>query len=404
MKIAITNPPWYFEDESGMIRYGIRAGSRWPFTITTPDGYKPFPFFMAYAHSYLLKNNFESYFIDAITAQQAYDKFFSAVDDIDPDFVVVETSTPSIQNDLSVATTLTIAGYKVILVGSHATVFADELIRQPFVYAVLKGEYEMSLLKFCNDPIGKVYKYENFDLNDLPWPYRDSNLIWKYTERTHNNIPKQISMMTSRGCPFRCTFCQWPPVIYNSKLRERSVENIENEIKYLISRFGNDIFIYLDDDTFNLKEDRTLAISRMISKYDIKWSAMCRIDTLSRDAWKEMFDCGCICVNIGIETGSPRLLEKINKRLDIGRAEQTINYLTTIGYYIHCTFTWGIPGETKDDVEFTKRLFARINVHSKQESRCIPMPGTSWWNNLSTKEKKSIDYDGFKTKKNLLDK
>ena len=190
-----------------------------------------------------------------------------------------------------------------------------------------------------------------------------------------------------------CSFCQWPPVMYNNKLRERSIENIEAEIKYLIEKYGKNIFLYFDDDTFNLKEERTLQIAKMIKKYDLKWSAMCRIDTLSKSAWKECYDCGLTYVNIGIETANSRLLKIINKKLNIKEAEDKINYLKKLGMYIHCTFTWGIPGETKEDVLETREFFKRINVQSKQESKVQPLPGTPWWKSIKSKDR--LSYDGY---------
>jgi len=394
--IAITNPPWYYYTDSGM-HIGIRAGSRWPFSISYQDDikvrYRPFPFFMAYATSYLKSNNITAHFIDSITAGHTREQFNLIIEDLNPNFILIETSSASINNDLAIASMLNSHDKKIILTGAHATVFASELISHPSIFAILKGEYEVSLLKFMKNPQPKIYGYENINLDELPFPYREDNLLFLYKEKTHNNIPFQISLIASRGCRFACSFCQWPPVMYNNKLRERSIENIEAEIRYLIEKYGENIFLYFDDDTFNLKEERTLQIARMIKKYNLKWSAMCRIDTLNKSAWKECYNCGLTCVNIGIETANSRLLKIINKKLNIKEAEDKINYLKKLGMYIHCTFTWGIPGETKENVLETREFFKRINVQSKQESKVQPLPGTPWWKSIKSKD--HLSYDGY---------
>jgi radical SAM superfamily enzyme YgiQ (UPF0313 family) len=397
--IAITNPPWYYKDENGKLRIGIRAGSRWPFTIEYQKdiGYRPFPFFMAHAMSYLLSKGIAAHFVDSITANHTYTQFFNIINDLDPQIVLIEISTPSAQNDLTIARMLHNKGRKVVLAGTHATVFADELIKLPYVDAVLKGEYEKNLLQYIETRERRIYESISLDLNSLPVPYRDDNLIWNYREKTHGNKERQISLMTSRGCPFKCIFCQWPRVMMNNKVKYLNVENVTAEIDHLVDYYGNDIFLYFDDDTFNFLEDRTLKIGEGIAKHGLEWSAMCRIDTLSKEAWTELYKMGLHYINIGIETANPELLETVGKKLDIVEAEEMIAHLKNIGMYIHGTFTYGIPGETPEDQQRTKEFFQRTHLDSKQESQCMPLPGTIWYNSLS-EEEKNMDFDGYRNR------
>jgi radical SAM superfamily enzyme YgiQ (UPF0313 family) len=396
-RVALVNAPWNYIDKSGNRRWGVRAGSRWPFTIDHPGGYKPFPFFLAYATSFIQKHGFKTLFVDSITARHTYEQFFNIIRDFNPHYTVVETSTPSIDNDLLIAKQLRQdIGCKVILTGTHATVFADELIKLPYVYAVLKGEYEQSLLRFLESGETGVYDYfQTKDLDTLPFPYRDDNLMWLYTEKVHGWQTRQVSMMTSRGCPYGCIFCQWPTVMYNKKYRHRSVLNIHEEIEYLIDRFGPDLFIYFDDDTFNLSERRAVFIGRVLSLFGLPWGAMCRIDTMSEEGWKKLVQCGLKSVFIGIETASAQLMNTIDKKLDLEKAEYYINLLKRLGVRVHASFTFGIPGENEADLLLTRNFYSRIKVDSKQESKCIAMPGTKMWEMLGKPGASEYNFDGY---------
>jgi radical SAM superfamily enzyme YgiQ (UPF0313 family) len=133
---------------------------------------------------------------------------------------------------------------------------------------------------------------------------------------------------------------------------------------------------------------------------------MCRIDTLSKEAWKYVFDRGLKYANIGIETGSPPLLEKLNKKLDINEAEEKVKYLNDLGMYVHLTFGWGTPGETQEDIEKTKEFYKRVNCASKQQSFIVPLPGTKYDEMIQKGEVEYTgDFDGYKKRHglNILD-
>jgi len=403
-KIIVANPPWYYKDKHGKFWFGIRSGSRWPFSVHFRkdyiNRYRPFPFWLAYAYSVLEKNNIDVHWLDSITLGDTYTLFFEKVKSIAPDYLFFEMTTPSIENDIFLINELHSLGIKVLVGGAHASVFYKELLKIESIYAIFIGQYEFSLLDFFNSGcVRGIYESREFNLDDLPFPYRDDN-IWLYRERTHDMMPFQISMLTSRGCPFNCIFCQWPRVMYRDKVKFRSIENIENEVKYLVNRYGDDIFIYFDDDTFNLNEDRTIEISKILKKYGLLWSAMCRIDTISEDGWIKLIDNGLYSVNVGIESANKNVLQSIGKKLDIIEAKERIKMLVKRGVYVHLTFTYGVPGETEEAVKETKNFFEEVGAQSKQESKCIPLPGTIWWDTLDETEREKylsnmINFDGY---------
>lgn len=396
--ILVANQPWYFySDEEEKWQFGVRGGSRWPHTLDRPGGYKPFPFYLSYTDAYLNDlPNINSEFLDAITKRWSYTQFYNVVDFINPEYVLLETSTPSINNDLEIAEKLYNKGYKIILGGTHATVFAEKLIENDFVFAIVKGEMEKPTAKVLRTGEPGIYDYDIIeDLDELPHPTRQSD-IWLYQERTHGYIPRQINLMTSRGCPFNCGFCQWPTVYNNKNFRQRSVESVRDEIEQLVERYGNDIFIYFDDDTFNIGDERVKRIADILDENNLDWSAMCRVDTLEKETWKYAAERGLKAVNLGIESASQKVLDTIGKNLDISEVEKTLNYMNELGIYIHLTFTHGVPGETEEDFEKTQKFYNRVDVQSKQESRMIAMPGTDFYEDMTEEERRKLNYDGLK--------
>lgn len=378
MRVLLSNPPWF---EDGGERWGIRAGSRWPFTVKCgQDSYKPFPFLMAYATSVLQQHGIEAYLVDSILSRESERSWEFRLQRIPFDYVVIETSSPSIENDLRLAEIA--ARYsKVVLAGPHVTVFADEVIKKPFVYAVLKGEYEKSLLKLVQTGEPGVYDYDiTKDVDSLPFPFRDHS-VYLYQDRFPVSPPgPQLQMWASRGCPYRCIFCLWPPVMYNSRLyRPRSPQNILDEIDNVLTRFPRFRSIYFDDDTFNIGDERIQELSRGLKEIGLPWQAMCRADTTSLETFRVMWESGCNAVKFGVESGSPRMIEVIQKNLDLDTVRKVVKELRSWGMFVHLTFTWGIPGETEEDRQMTWDLIRELNPDTFQQSRCIAFPGTPFW-------------------------
>ncbi|MBI4652605.1 hypothetical protein HY745_15290, partial [Candidatus Desantisbacteria bacterium] len=257
MRVLLSNPPWFIE---GGNRWGIRAGSRWPFTLPCGSGYYPFPFLMSHAASYLRENGIEAYMVDSILTRESYNSFIKRIKEIKFDWVIIETSTPSIEHDLKLCEDISKYS-KVALSGPHATTFAEELIKKPYIKAILKGEYEKNSLELLRTGEEKVYDYNlTEDINTLPFPYRDYS-IYNYAD--HFPVtPKgpQLQIWGSRGCPFKCVFCLWPPIMYKNKYRARKPSNILEEIKVTLKNFPKFRSIYFDDDTFNIGKDRMMEI------------------------------------------------------------------------------------------------------------------------------------------------
>ncbi|NTV29166.1 MAG: radical SAM protein [Candidatus Omnitrophica bacterium] len=416
MKILLANLPW----KKGR-NWGVRAGSRWPH-IKTPleSGYLPFPFFLAYAAALLQREGFMARVVDAIAEEISVDEFMGIVRDGKWDLLVVETSTPSLLNDMEVISRLP-ADLPVVLCGPEASIRTPDFLEQhPAVRFVMAGEYEMTLLDLVrslaekrklSEVSGLVWKegaavrinpprplLENLD--DLPWPMREGLPMHRYNDRPGGIPAPSVQMWSSRGCPYQCAFCAWPQLMYgNRRYRTRGIVNVVDEMEYLVRKAGFRS-IYFDDDTTNIGKLRMAEFAREIMRRELKvpWAMMARADIMDEDMLLALRAAGLEAVKYGVESADQRLLDNIGKGMDLAKAERMIRFTKSLGIKTHLTFSFGLPGETKETVQKTIDLALELDPDSLQFSINTAFPGTSYYRELELKgfvvSSDPKDYDG----------
>lgn len=393
MKILFSNLPWW-STENDRLRQGIRAGSRWPFTKIAahhPDyfrfgGYLPYPFFLGHSAGWTksLLPGAEVEVRDSIARGETYATFAIALQADKPDWMVIETATPSWPHDQDIIRKLVAPlGIKVLLCGTlpeaeHASILESF----PCVHAILRGEYDKLVAKAIAGE-REVYEHELLSATEMlfpPFPMWDEHCRTNYWDPcpSGQKFP-QLQLWTSRGCPYKCCFCVWPAVMTGNDplgeskrtVRLHSPEYVESYIRYLRSKVDYQS-VYFDDDTFNLNQKHTRAICEVMRRVGLPWSAMCRADTVDRDTWTLMRDSGCFGVKIGFESGSQWVLDHIvNKRLDIKKAVDVCGYLQKeLGMKVHTTWTIGLPGESSEQQQETLALIRRMyddNSHTTHQ-------------------------------------
>ena len=351
VKTLFLSAPWYNENE-----YMIKCGSRWPWIVKAPKPppetrglYNPFPFFMMYTAAYLSVSRVADVFVyDAGARNHTYKMFYDVVGEVDPEIVIMEVTTPSIGKDLDIARELKKKGIEIALSGTHASVFADELIKLPYIDYILKGEYEVSSYEMCLMRTKKVYESHRIEhLDSLPSPYLTTDdSIYLYTDTFGFNFSMpQLQVWTSRGCPSRCSFCSWNHTMTNHNYRQRSVKSIGKELTASIRKWKFKSVLF-DDDTFNVGDKRVQEMCDFMDKVDINWQAMVKIDACSKHAFGIMRHSGCDGLKIGIETFSQRGLDALNKGGNADRNFETCDYLLDLGYNVFLSCIGNIPGET----------------------------------------------------------
>lgn len=285
---------------------------------------------------------------------------------------------------------------KIVLGGPHVHLFPDETIRLPEVDFLMQGEGEIAfkaLLDALAEPAlwaevpGLVYQDgagktvnngiapSTEDLDSLGFPARHLLDVSMYTSLLgrDNTI---TTMFTSRGCPFRCTFCDRPfsPVL--SGFRWRSPEHIADEIESCIALGINEAFIY--DDTFTVRKDRVHALADELirRKLDFRWDVRAHVNTINPDLLKHMAEAGCDRIHYGVESGNDRMLRVIRKNTDVERIKRAVGWTKAAGLEVLAYFIIGQQTETAADIEDTMRLARELDPNYAHFTIFCPYPGT----------------------------
>ncbi len=403
MKILLANPPWITKDG-----YGVRAGSRWPFISSLEKngkrGYVPFPFFLSYAVSFLKKHKKNVILIDAVAEGLTDAVFLERIKNYSPNVVVLETSSPSINADILIASSIKnkSKNIKIVLAGPHVSIFPFQILEKyDYIDYILIGEYEYTLLDLI-DCLEKGEGYFNVlslayregdmikinkrrptirDLNSLPWPERESLAIYNYNDGFCDLPKPNVQIMASRGCPFQCSFCLWPQVMYNEhNYRKRDPKKVVDEMIWLINKYDFKA-IYFDDDTFNIDRKYVCDICNEIKNRNFKtpWAIMARADLMDEELLKFLKQSGLYAVKYGIESADNEILDRCDKDMNLERSIQSIKVSKELGIKVHLTFCLGLPGENEQSIKKTIRFIEEISPDSFQFSLATPFPGTKYF-------------------------
>ena len=404
MRVFLGNGPWY---RPGY--YGVRAGSRWPHYETEGCPYMPFPFYLGYAAALLEREGFDCLLVDGIAERTTEEDFISRACAFNPDLIVLEVSTPSIETDLRQAKAIKgrCPKAKIALGGLHLLEESEDfLANQDYVDFTLKGEYDYTVFELakalngegaldsvaglsCLDPETGASRFNGQrevirDLDALPWPARHHLPMYSYHDHPGGIPGPSLQMWSSRGCPFKCVFCVWPQVMYDGHLyNTRNPVDVVDEIEWCVNKWGFKSF-YFDDDTFNIGKKRLLKLADEIAKRDLglPWAAMCRADTSDKETLREMKKAGLVAVKYGVESASQELVDAAEKNLDLAKVEEMVRYTQELDINVHLTFSFGLPGETHETAMKTIGWSQKLNPDSIQYSIMTPFPGSKFYKQL----------------------
>jgi anaerobic magnesium-protoporphyrin IX monomethyl ester cyclase len=184
------------------------------------------------------------------------------------------------------------------------------------------------------------------------------------------------SLMHSRGCPWRCGFCS-SRRFWNERVRFRSADNVVDEILKVHKDFGIRVFTFWDD-AFTIDRRLTEALCEAILRSPLKiaWRTATRLDLLDDSMLRLMRRAGCFQVELGIETGSPRMSEIIRKDIDLALAPEIIDKANRHGIACGVFLMAGFPDETRDDLLQTLAFMKRIKPAEIVLNILDPMPGS----------------------------
>ena len=253
---------------------------------------------------------------------------------------------------------------KIIVGGPHTSVAVDTI--PEFVDYIVQGEGERAILKIINGEAKKrIIREERIkDLDSLsiePWDIF-TKLSYDYT-CPWMDIKPVFTMNTSRGCPFNCSFCSVGS-IWGKQYTYFSADRIIYEIEYLINNF-NAKGIYFREDNFTLNLKRTTEFCEKLIKKNINvyWACETRVDNMTEDLIELMSVAGCRGVYLGVESGSQKILEILNKKITVGQIKNAINWCKKYNIRTHCSLITGVPGETFEDYVQTKKLIDKLKPY-----------------------------------------
>jgi len=280
-------------------------------------------------------------------------------------------------------------GSTLILGGPGPTGVAGGIIETfPFVDVVVKGEGEATMLELVDalsgggpsdlervagicwrrgtEAVTNASREMIADLDELPMPLYESIPMDEYS---------LINVVSSRGCPYHCTFCDVAP-LWGRKQHRRGAASIVEEIRYLKERYGKTNFEFTDE-TFVLKRAAVLEFCAALRKQElgVRWSCTGRVNLVDEELLEEMAACGCGGLFFGVESGSDEVLSRIRKDFTssevIDAMHRTVRHMRAVS-----SFIWGFPFETPDDLVQTLLVMvylSRIGVDTRL-NRLAPFP------------------------------
>ncbi|HLD29814.1 MAG TPA: radical SAM protein [bacterium] len=391
MKVLVLNEP-FVKGFCRTQRWATRTRAR---VLRAPE-------WLAYATSVLKKYGHEALLFDFPARDWGKEELRKLVAKEQPDFVVLDSTTPSIKSDIDCGRICKeVSKAKVIMVGPHASALPEETLKQSGerVDVIAIGEYDNTVKDIVenfndlekipgivfwkeNKPFRTVPRPLIENLDELPFPAWDQLDIMKY----YSGIRRYpyLTLIAGRGCPYRCTFCLWPQTMHGRKFRLRSAKNVVDEMEYTLKLFpqlrkGE---FFFEDDTFTAVPKHAVDICEEILKRNLKitFTVNARADIKDPKILRLLKRAGCRLFWVGYESGNPEILENIRKGVTPEEMETFTRLVHEAGIKIHGCFALGMPGETKKSIEETIRFALGLNLDSLQFSAAVPFPGTEYFN------------------------
>lgn len=225
------------------------------------------------------------------------------------------------------------------------------------------------------------------DINSIPLPPYDlfpMDIYFEHIGLFGKPGKKTMNLITARGCPYRCNFCSRTI----GGARFRTIDNVVEEIKTLKERFAIDSILF-NDELVVISKKRVLELCDKIKNLDIIWGCQGRANTVDLDLLKCMKNSGCVYVGYGIESGSQKILDNMNKGVTVEQNENAIRNTLKVGLTPVIQTMFGYSGEDKNTIKETVDLMRRVhcslplpNSPNPNLSLTTPLPGSTLYNQV----------------------
>jgi len=288
-----------------------------------------------------------------------------------------------------------------ILGGPHVTVLDEQtLSEQPEVDIVVRGEGEQTLLelmdmaskssmKDLNEVAGITFRKNGQivqtpdrpfikNIDELPYPAFKHFDVSKYKIFGKTYLP----IITSRGCPFQCTFCLASKMC-GRVFRARSPKNVVDELEFLRDTYGADAFSFYDDTfTFDRSRARKICEEMKSRKFDIQWDCRTRVDRITKEDLAILRNANCQLIHFGVESGSQKMLNAMKKGTTVEQNARAIKWAKEVGISVAISVVVGYPGETPELLQETLDFIYKTRPDYVYMCVAIPYPGTELYDHL----------------------
>lgn len=375
--------------------------------IQTQDVYSKFakvapnlpPLGICYLGTFLKAAGFTVRIIDCPSNQVTLSDLTKLIQSVEFPIVGVSSTTVSFKSAVEVFTMLKVTAPKTltILGGAHLNATRTGALKECNAIDIgVLGEGEHTLLEICNRHkqnlsldsipgtivrVGKEIKInparmlEPF-IDSFPIPDRELlGDIGFYSHSPFRGAGLTISMISSRGCPFGCSYCDQS--IFGKTWRAHSAERVVEEMTRIVSKY-NANFISFEDDNFLLNRARVVAICKLIiaQNLSVQWGCSVRVDTLEPNLLTLMKLAGCRLLYIGIESGSPRMLKLLNRNLTIKQIRDAVLMIKRLGLKVYGAFILGLPTETRSEINQTIQFSLKLPLDAASYFLFTPYPNT----------------------------
>lgn len=379
-KILLINPLWSKRKDNVWDKISA---------ITPPVG-------LAYIASFLEKYNYEVDIFDMNALNIPVEKLSENIKFKTYDYIGITCTTPLISATREILKILNVekkTDAKIILGGVHPTVLPGECLNIEGVDIVVRGEGEKTILEILEskdlskiqgvsyvDADGEIIHTEDRptlrDLDILPMPAYEKLPMELYRPAlgAFKKLPG-IGLITSRGCPGKCTFCHNQ---FGKIVSYHSAQYIFENIKLLYEKYGFREFSFYDD-TFTANKKRVAELCRIIldSKLKISWCCFARVDFVDQEILLLMKKAGCHQIMYGFESANEEILKNINKKTNLPKAVEAVKWTKKAKIDVRAAFMLGNPGETEETLEQTYKFAVKINPELLILNITTPFPGTA---------------------------
>ncbi|MHB2027174.1 MAG: B12-binding domain-containing radical SAM protein [Elusimicrobiota bacterium] len=377
MRILLLNPGW----DRYVSRKGRRINRAWP------------PLDLLNCAALLEREGFAVELLDGRADSAAWSRAAAAAQTSDKVFVTSSPldrwQCPNLDLEIFFERIRPLGRGNLHVMGAHGTHYPEMMLEKTGARAVIQGEPEWTVLELCRSkkPLSEIsgLAYREAEktiltasrplgnLEDLPVP---AFHLLDFDRYRYELLGERFALLeTTRGCPFPCTFCMRE--MYGGKAyREKTPSQVAAEVEAALAagaRCG-----YFVDLEFTLKRGFVLELCRRLRSFAGHWSWCCqtRADSVDAEMLLEMKKAGCALIHFGVETGSPRVMKQIDKRITIEQIEMGVGLAKKAGIEAACFFMLGFPGESEAEREETLRFAEKLNPDYASFHIASPYPGT----------------------------